>query len=153
NLLDEILQPLTNATGLEGFQNVSLIFNPILARTLPYSTFGAGVVYQQDGHPVFALSVFDPTDRSTTSAFNNLFSNGAVIFSTAILPTKFFDRPGHYGIEGSYSSGRYTNISASPYLDPVAGLVFPGPPTTGSWAVGYFFDQALWVSTEDPKRT
>lgn len=152
NLLDEIVQPLTGATGLDGFQNVSLIFNPILARTLPYSTTGAGVIYQQDGHPVFALSVFDTIDRSTRGAFDRLFADGAVIFATAILPTKFFDRPGHYGVEGAYSSGRYTNIRESPYLDPVAGLVFPGPPQTGSWAVGCLFDQAVWVSPVDPKR-
>lgn len=152
NLLDEIHQPLTGATGLEGFQNVSLIFNPILARTLPYSTFGVSVVHLKDGHPVFAFSVFDTTDRSATNVFNNLFGNGAVLFATAILPTKFFGLPGHYGVEGAYSSGRYTNIQPSPYLDPIAGLVFPGPLKTGSWAIGYLFDQALWVSPNDPKR-
>jgi porin len=132
--------------------NVSLIFNPILARTLPYSTFGVGVVHLKDGHPVFAFSVFDTNDRSTTNVFNNLFNNGVVLFTTVILPTKFFGLPGHQGIEAAYSSGRYTNISASPYLDPVAGLVFPGPPTSGSWTAGYLFDQALWVSPDDPKR-
>ena len=101
---------------------------------------------------MFTFSVFDTIDRSTTSVFDNLFSNGAVLFGTAILPTKFFGLPGHHGVEGAYSSGRYTNIDGSPYLDPVAGLVFPGPPKAGSWAVGYLFDQALWVSRDDPKR-
>ena len=73
NLLDEILQPLTGATGLEGFQNVSLIFNPILARTLPYSTFGAGFVYPWTGtrYSPSPCSI-RPTDRrracSTTSS-------------------------------------------------------------------------------------
>src|SRR5262249_11997523 len=62
NLLDEIRQPLTGATGLEGFMNISLIFNPILARSLPYSAFGAGLVCLQDEHPVFALSVYDSRD-------------------------------------------------------------------------------------------
>ncbi len=152
NLLDEIFQPLTGATGLEGFQNVSLIFNPILARTLPYSTFGVGILHLKDGHPVFAFSVFDTADRSTTSVFDNLFGNGATLFATAVLPTKFFGLPGHYGVEGVYSSGRYTNIDRSPYLDPIAGLVVPSAPEKGSWALNFLFDQAVWSSAEDPKR-
>jgi porin len=152
NLLDHVHQPLTGATGLEGFLNLSLIFNPILARTLPYSAFGAGGVYLQDGEPVLALSVFDTRDASTTSIFDDFFTDGAVIFGTALLPTKFFGLPGHQGIEGVYSSGRYTNVDDSPYLDPLGGLVFPGPPKAGSWAVGYLFDQALWASPCDPKR-
>jgi porin len=152
NLLDEIKQPLTGAAGLDGFLNVSLIFNPILARTLPYSAFGAGFVYQQDGHPVFTLSVFDTRDASTTSVFDRFFENGAVVFSTLQVPTKFFGLPGHQGVEGVYSSGRYTNFQDSPYLDPYGGLVFPAPPKAGSWALGYLFDQALWVSPDDPNR-
>ena len=152
NLLDEVKQPLTGAHGLEGFLNLSLIFNPILARTLPYSAFGAGATYLQDGEPVFTLSVFDTRDASTTSVFDDLFTGGVVIFGTALLPTKFFGLPGHQGAEGVYSSGRYTNIDKSPYLDPLGGLVFPGAPQAGSWALAYLFDQAVWVSPDDPKR-
>lgn len=152
NLLDEMVQPLTGAHGLEGFQNISLIFNPILARTLPYSTFGVGIIQLKDGHPFLAFSVFDTHNAATTSVFDRLFENGAVLFATVILPTNFFGLPGHQGIEGSYSSGRYTNIAPSPYLDPVNELVFAGPPKAGSWAVGYLFDQAFWVSPDDRKR-
>lgn len=152
NLMDEMVQPLTNATGLEGFQNTSLIFNPILVRTLPYSTFGAGIVHMKDGHPVLSISVFDTNDHSKTSVFDAFFNNGATVFGAAVLPTQFFGRPGHQGIEGAYSSGRYTNVSYTPYLDSVNALVFPGTPVAGSWAVGYLFDQAVWVSPENPKR-
>jgi porin len=152
NLLDEIRQPLTGATGLEGFLNSSLIFNTILSRTLPYSAFGTGVVYQPSGGPVLALSVFDTRDASTTSVFDEFFTNGAVVFGVASLPTQFFGLPGHQGVEAVYSSGRYTNVDESPYLDPITGLVVPSAPKTGSWAVGYFFDQAVWVSPDDPER-
>jgi porin len=152
NLLDEVRQPLTGATGLEGFMNTSLIFNTILARTLPYSAFGAGVNYLRDGEPVLTLSVYDTRDASTTSVFDDFFTNGAVIFGTAVLPTKFFGLPGHQGVEGAYSSGRYTNVQESKYLDPVTGLVVPSTPKAGSWAVGYLFDQAVWVSPDDAKR-
>jgi porin len=152
NLLDEIQQPLTGANGLGGFMNVSLIFNTTLARTLPYSSFGAGAVLLQDGHPVAALSVYDANSTPTTTGFSTFFDNGAVVFGTAILPTRFFGRPGHQGVEGVYSSGRYTNLQDSPFLDPVGRLVLPSPLQTGSWALGYLFDQAVWVSPDDPQR-
>lgn len=152
NLLDHVKQPLTGATGLTGFMNVSLIFNAMLARTLPYSAFGAGYVYLQDDAPAFALAVYDTRDASTTSVFSDLFGNGAVLYSSLVLPTCWFGLPGHQGIEGVYSSGKYTNFQESPYLDPVEGLVFPSPPKAGSWALGYLFDQALWVAPDDPAK-
>lgn len=152
NLLDEIHQPLTNAAGLDGFWNTSLIFNSILARTLTYSAFGAGIMRVKDGHPVFALSVFDTRDAADTSVFDDLFGNGAVIFGTYFLATNFRGLPGHQGIEGAYSSGSYTNIQGSPYLDPLEGLVIPSERKRGSWAIGYLFDQALWVSPDNPKK-
>lgn len=152
NLLDHVIQPLTGASPLEGFQNVSLIFNTILARTLTYSTFGAGAIQLEDGHPVFAVAVFDTIDRSNSSVFEDMFGNGATVFATAILPTKFFGLTGHYGLEGSYSSGRYTNVQGSQYFDPITELVVPSSPKAGSWAVGCLFDQAVWASPADPKR-
>lgn len=152
NLLFESPQPLTGAFGDQGFLNTSLTFNPILARTLPYSTFGAGGIILNEGHPILSAAVFDARDHSTTSIFDDMFANGAVLFGVVSLPTSFFDLPGRQAIEGVYSSGRYSNISQSPYLDPTDGLVFPGPPRTGSWALGYMFEQALWIADDDANR-
>jgi porin len=42
NTLDDIKQPLTGAGILTGFQNTAFVLNPVYARTVPYSTFGAG---------------------------------------------------------------------------------------------------------------
>ncbi len=58
NLLFDVRQPLTGATVLDGFLNTSLIFNTILARTLPYSSFGAGFVYLLDKNPIVVGSIF-----------------------------------------------------------------------------------------------
>jgi carbohydrate-selective porin OprB len=152
NLLDEIRQPLTGAVGLEGFLNTSLIFNTILARTLPYSTFGAGFVYSRDDHPVFAVSVYDTNDTPTVSGFNTFFDNGVTIFGIVNLPTRFFGLPGHQGLSGTYSTGRYTNVQGSSYLDPIEGVVVRAATKTGSWALAYNFDQAVWAATDDPER-
>ena len=42
NTLDDFKQPLTGAGALTGFQNTAFMLNPVYARTVPYSTFGAG---------------------------------------------------------------------------------------------------------------
>ncbi len=152
NLLFDVRQPLTGATVLDGFLNTSLIFNTILARTLPYSSFGAGFVYLRDRNPVFVLSAYDTNSTPTTSGFERFFNNGVLIFGILNLPTRFFGLPGHQGLKGTYSSGKYTNLSPSPYLDPLNGLDFASPPKAGSYALAYNFDQALYVSPDDPKR-
>ena len=152
NLLFDVRQPLTGATVLDGFLNTSLIFNTVLARTLPYSSFGAGFVYLKDKNPIFILSVYDTNSTPTTSGFQSIFDNGVLIYPILNLPTRFFGLPGHQGLQGTYSSGKYTNLSPSPYLDPLNGLVFASPPKAGTWALAYNFDQALYVSPGNPKR-
>ena len=152
NTFDNFKQPITGAGGLNGFMNTAMMFNPVYARTVPYSTFGAGFAYLQNMEPVFAAAVFDTNNTPTVSGFDTFFDNGATIFLQANLPTTFFDRLGHQGISGTYSSGTYTDLSPSAYLDPIDGLVILTTPKTGSWCLAYNFDQALYVSPNDPQR-
>ena len=152
NTLDDIKQPLTGAGALTGFQNTAFTLNPIYARTVPYSTFGAGFALLEHMEPVLAVSVFDTNNTPTASGFDTLFDNGATIFAQVNLPTTFFDRPGHQGISGTYSSGTYTDLSPYAYLDPLEGLVIVSTPKTGSWCLAYNFDQALYVAPEAPQR-
>lgn len=152
NTLDDFKQPLTGAGGLTGFQNAAMILNPVYLRTVPYSTFGAGFAYLQNMEPVFAAAVFDTNNTPTVSGFDTFFDNGATIFAQVNLQSNFFDRPGHQGISGTYSSGTFADISPSAYLDPIAGLVVAGTPQSGSWCLAYNFDQAVYVSPDDPQR-
>jgi porin len=152
NTLDDFKQPLTGAGALTGFHNTAFMLNPVYARTVPYSTFGAGFAHLEDMEPVFAVSVFDTNNTPTVSGFDTLFDNGATIFAQVNLPTTYFDHPGHQGISGTYSSGTYTDLSPCAYLDPLEGLVIVSTPKTGSWCLAYNFDQALYVSPEAPKR-
>lgn len=152
NTLDDFKQPITGAGGLTGFQNTAMILNPVYARTVPYSTFGTGFAYLQNMEPVFVAAVFDTNNTPTVSGFDTLFDNGATIFAQVNLQTHFFDRPGHQGISGTYSSGTYPNISPTAYFDPSQGLVIVSPPQTGSWCLAYNFDQALYVSPDNPQR-
>lgn len=152
NTLDGFRQPLTGAGSLTGFQNTDMLFNPVFARTVPFSTLGAGFAWLQDGQSVFSVSVYDTQDTPTTSGFETLFDNGATFYAELNHSTTFFDRPGHQGISGTYSSGKYTNLAPSAYLDPIEGLVVTSTPIAGSWCLACSFDQALYVSPADPER-
>jgi porin len=129
-----------------------MIYNPVYARTIPYSTFGAGFAYLKDTERVFEVAVYDTNNTPTVSGFNTLFDNGATVYAQGTLPTTFFDRPGHQGISGTYSSGTYTDLTPTAYLDPIRGLVLLSTPVTGSWCMTYNFDQAIHVAPDDPQR-
>ena len=156
NTVDNLQQPFMPGRGLDaGFMNGAFVFNPVLGRTIPYSTFGAGAAVLAEGYPVFTLTVYDTNDASTSGVFDNLFDNGAVIYPTFSLPTSFFGLPGHQTVWGAYSSGSYGILS------PEALTIFPPPPLqrlpfdfiSGSWWIDYRFDQALWVDATDPTRS
>src|SRR5262249_18538373 len=68
------------------------------------------------------------------------------------IPVNFFGLPGHQGILGAWSSRRFLSTDRE-----ALGNILQGQPVStatkfGSWAIGYMFDQALYVSPCDPKR-
>ncbi len=160
NTIDNIQQPFMTGRGLDaGFMNAAFVWNPILGRVMNYSMMGAGVAILANGYPVVTLTVYDTNNDSTTSGFNVLFDNGAVIYPTVSVPTTFFDMPGHQSVWGAYSSGRYA--IASPQSFNLIPQVLQGalPPSAlatlvrGSWWMTYLFDQALWVDPSDKMRS
>jgi porin len=158
NTIDNIQQPFMSGRGLDaGFMNAAFVWNPILGRTMNYSTFGAGAAILAGGYPVFTLTIYDTNDASTTSVFDKLFDNGAVIYPTVSVPTTFFGMPGHQSVWGAYSSGRYAVLSPES-LNQIPQALQGGPPPAlplirGSWWITYLFDQALWVDPTDQSRT
>jgi porin len=142
--------------GLDaGFMNAAFVWNPILGRTMNYATLGAGAAILVDGQPMFTLTVYDTNNDATTSGFDVLFNNGAIIYPTVTLPTTFFGMPGHQSVWGAYSSGRYAVVTPESLID-LSRVVRGTPPTTlvqGSWWVAYLFDQALWVDPTDQTRS
>lgn len=145
-------QPLTGANNLSGFQNTAMLYNPIYARTVPYSTLGAGFDYVLDNKSVLSGCVYDTNDTPTVSGFETFFNKGATLYAGWSHPTTFFDLPGNQGLAGTYSTGKYTNLTPSAYLDPIEGIVIVSALITGSWCLAYNFDQALYVSPEDSER-
>jgi porin len=146
-----------NRPGLGGFINTSLVFNPIAARTVPYSAAGVGSAVLRDGEPVFTFTVFDPEERAT-SGLERLYARGVVLVPDLIVRTTLFGRPGTYNFGGTYSNAKYRSFSPAAYLDiPLAELrrggEGEGPQETGSWSVYSNFYQSLWVDPSDEKRT
>jgi porin len=156
NTIDNVQQPFMPGRGLDaGFMNATFVWNVILGRTMNYVQNGAGAAVLAGGYPVFSLTVYDTNDVTTRSGFNDLFDNGAIIYTTVSLPTKFFGMPGHQSLWGVYSSGRYAIVTPESLLD-FSQVVNGLPPTTlvrGSWWITYLFDQALWVDSTDPTRS
>ncbi|HMJ67051.1 MAG TPA: carbohydrate porin, partial [Candidatus Binatia bacterium] len=154
NTLDNVQQPFMPERGKEvGFMNAAFVWNPILGRTMNYATLGAGAAFLANGQPVATLTVYDTHDATTTTGFDNLFDNGAVINSSLSLPTKFFDMPGHHTLMGAYSSGRYDIVDPQSLNQIPQGLPPRTIPERGSWWLTYSFDQALWVDRKDQTRS
>ena len=153
NLLDGLQQQLTGATQNTGFMNTSFMFNPILARTAPYSTYGAGFAVLQNLEPVLSVAILDTNNVPTTIGIkDSLFANGMTALGQLNIPTKFLNLPGHQGLIGTYSNGSYTCLQPTPYFDPITGLGLKTTTQSSSWSFGYSFDQALWVSSTNPKK-
>jgi porin len=154
NTIDNVQQPFMPGRGLDaGFMNAAFVWSPILGRTMNYATLGAGAAILSKGYPVASLTVYDTRDDSTSTGFHHAFNNGAIIYPTLSIPTKFFDMPGHQSLWGAYSSGRYAIVDKQSLNQIPPGLP---PPTTlerGSWWGTYLFDQALWVDPADQTRS
>ncbi|MEZ6140822.1 MAG: carbohydrate porin [Zavarzinella sp.] len=149
----------TNKPGLEGFMNTSLVFNPIAARTIPYSTAAVGAAILSEGEPLFTFTVFDPEERAT-KGFENIYETGVVLVPDLILRGKPFGLPAILNIGGTWSNAEYRSFDPAAYLR-VINQVLRGNPAAnatppvedGSWSVYTNFYQSLWMDPCDEKRT
>lgn len=153
NTLDELKQPYAGGRGVDAFMNLSLTLPVAVARTVPYSTLGAGFAVLRDMQPIFTMMVLDTNNTPTTTGFESFFNNGATILTRLETPVTLLGRPGHQAIWGTYSSGTYSNLSPTPYFDPEFGLRFPSGSDTGSWSIVYSADQAIYVDPHNPQRS
>ena len=146
--LDGDMNAFAHGRGKTQFSNMAFVFNPIVGATVPYSTLGTGFVIHPEDGPMAMVSVLNSNDTTATSGFDTLFSDGLLLSAAVRLPTRFFDRPGHQLIGGTWNSRTYTSIAESyiPY-PPV-----PTPPTRGSWCLYWNFDQYLFVDPADATR-
>jgi porin len=150
NMLDQFKMPFTGTSVLDGFSNLGLAFPVAVARTVPYSTLGAGMAVLQKGQPVFTLMVIDTNNTPTTTGFESFFNNGATIIANATLPVTWCGLPGHQSVWGTFSTGKYSDLQPTAYFDPNEGLVVTTGTDRDSWSIFYTADQALWVDPSNP---
>ncbi|MEK6246891.1 MAG: carbohydrate porin, partial [Planctomycetales bacterium] len=145
--------PVTNLPGLAGFMNTSLVFNPIMGRTVPYSTFGVGAAYLAEGFPIASLSAFDPRERAT-EGLDKIYGEGVTIVPNLLLPTQLFGRPGVMNLGGAYSSADYRSVDPDAWLDlPPEVIAAGGPVESESWALYANLFQSVWVDPCVENRT
>ena len=146
NTLDDFRLNFTGKNGLERFMNSAIVANIINARTIPYSTYGAGFAVFAERGPEFTFLVRDPNDHATTADLDKLFANGVVLTSSIRVPVTPFGLSGTQVLGGNWSSRHYTSVDPSSWAEvPGQGLV--AAEETGSWAVYYNFDQHLWINS------
>lgn len=152
NLFDlfEQLYPQTGR-GIDGFMNISSFAPLTFARTINLSVMGAGFTKVQERGVEASIAVIDTHNSATTSGFNDLFDNGAVILGFYRVFHDLGGLPGSNAVLGDYSSGTYTS------LDPLTWAILPDSglvagQETGSWSISYIFEQKLWVDRCNPQR-
>lgn len=150
--LDGDANAFAHGRGKDQFLNSALVFNPIAARNVPYSTLGAGFVILKDLQPIGNFSVINPVDTATTSGFDELFEEGVTLAAELRLPVELFCLPGHQLIGGSWSSRTFISLDQDPRVLLPAPFRVPIAKETGSWELHYNFDQYLHVDPCNPKR-
>ncbi len=144
--LDGDMNAFAHGRGKNQFMNAALVVNPVVFRTVPYSTYGAGLLLLDKQEPIFSLMVLDPVDHATEGP-TDLFAEGVTLAAELRLPTTFLGLPGHQLIGGTWSSRDVPDLTRL--------LVPPGttvPTASDSWSLYWNFDQYLVVAPCDESR-
>ncbi|SFJ63940.1 carbohydrate porin [Planctomicrobium piriforme] len=137
--------------GVDGFMNISSLIPLSVSRPLNLSMLGVAATKLHGEQVQGALGVFNTANSTTTSSFDKLFVNGAVILGYYRLFTDFGDLPGSHALLGVYSSGRYTSVDPLNWaFIPNVGLV--GQQISDSWNLTYIYEKKLWVDSANSKR-
>jgi len=150
--VDLAAEVFMGGSGIRRFMNVSQIAPPTEARNVPSVTDGVSMAVELGGEPVFSFGVFDPIPSQRTSGLGDLFGEGVTLVPGVIAPTRFFGRPGHQELRGTWSSRELTPF------DEIPRLILPRPGDTtgvervsGSWSVTWSADQFVFVSPGPPR--
>jgi porin len=130
--------------GINGFMNASMVIPVAVARVVPLSFLGAGMMTYEDKKPQSGVLVYDTHDCATTSGFDDLFDNGANILGFYRFFTDINDLPGSQGFIGIWSTGDFVSF------DPAGFVIIPGQGIVanrqgGAYSLVYILEQSLWI--------
>lgn len=147
--LDGDANAYAHGRGKTQFSNMAMIANPVLLRTIPYSSLAAGFSVMDAGQPIFTFTAMNPTDTTSTTGINQWYEDGVTLTAEGRLPTDFLGQPGHQLVGAAWSSKTYTSLGQDPRI--ITGQV-PIDRSSGSWALYYNFDQQLVSDAACPGR-
>lgn len=137
--------------GVTGFMNASMILPMSFTKTFPLSTLGGGVMRMKDKQIQGALLVYDSNNSTTTSGFDNLFDNGAIVLGLWRFFTEFNELPGSHLFGGTWASGNYSSLDRLDWaFIPGQGII--AGQQSGSWFLMYVAEQKLWIDPCNPHR-
>jgi porin len=152
NTLDlfNLLYPQTGR-GITGFMNASIFLPLSVARTVPLSMLGAGLMKLHEGQVQGSLMVYDSNNTPTTSGFNTLFNNGANVLGLWRIFTNLGGLPGSHAVMGTWAAGNFTTLDRTGWsFEPGVGIV--AGQQSNSWSVEYILDQKLWIDGQNTDR-
>ncbi|MCA9163277.1 MAG: carbohydrate porin [Planctomycetales bacterium] len=147
--LDGDRNPFASGRGKTQFFNTSLLVPVNGLPTVPLATLGAGAIFSVDGMPFAQLMVMNSSDTVTTSGFEDLFDNGAVILGSVNLPVPIAGKLGIHTLSGAWNTKTFTS------LDQDGRIIIPNVPliqTAGSWVVWWSGAQYLYQDPSDPMK-
>lgn len=142
----------------DNFLHSSLRWNPIGARTTPYSTLGAGVFFLGDWG-VWSFSAYDTEGEPNTAGFDTAFEGGTSFATEARFNVAPFGLSGHQLFGFVYSDKNYLQIEQDRRVGVRLGRGLRGNSLrlanafereSGSWAFFYNFDQYVYTEPQDP---
>ena len=153
NTLDlfQMMYPQTGR-GVDGFMNASSFLPLTVARTVPLSFLGSGVMKMNEGRVQGGLLFYDSHNTPTTSGFPELLDNGVNIAGLWRFFTEFGGLPGSHAFLGAWASGDFTTLDRTGWSFIPGADIVPGE-QSGSWSLQYILEQQLWADPCFEKRS
>jgi len=140
----------------DNFLHTNFRWNPVVARTAPYSTLGVGAFVMGDWG-IWSFSAIDTEGVPDRAGWDTAFDGGTSLATEARFNVKPFGLQGHQLAGVTWSDKLFLSLDQDPRL----GLIIPGDRLlrlalfgfpereSGSWSFYYNFDQYLWTEQQD----
>ncbi len=120
--------------GLTQFSNLNFVFSPAPLLIVPYSTLGGGIMWKPAPNITLNSSVFNTTDSSTTSGFED-FGDGWTWASELAVQYRLGSLPGGFNVGGSFAwDNSFLRIGRRFVFQPGEGITLT-PTESESWAM------------------
>jgi len=152
NGLDLFDMAFHSGRGIDKFMNTSMVLPLGVGKILPLSFMGAGAMKLKGKEVQGAVVVYDPNDVATTSGFDPLFEDVALLGVWKFFhDSRHGGRPGYISIGGAWSDKQYTVVDPASFaIIPGQGLVFTDTQT--SWSIFSVVNYQLWADPSNPNR-